>query len=62
MYAEGEPATCFFVLLEGTLSMHRQVENTEVETTRTNQRGVYSGATQSFVPGQRALPDHRCGR
>ena len=49
VYAEGDLATCFFVLLEGTLSMHRQVENTEVETTRTNQRGVYSGATQSFV-------------
>jgi signal transduction histidine kinase len=49
VYAEGEPATCFYVLLEGTLSMHRQVENTEVETTRTNQRGVYSGATQSFM-------------
>jgi signal transduction histidine kinase len=37
------------VLLSGTLSMHRQVENTEVETLRTNQRGVYSGATQAFV-------------
>jgi len=49
VYAEGEPATCFFVLLEGTLSMHRQVENTEVETVRTDQRGVYSGATQAFV-------------
>ncbi len=49
VYAEGDPATCFFVLLSGTLSMHRQVENTEVETLRTNQRGVYSGATQAFV-------------
>ena len=29
VYAEGDPATCFFVLLDGTLSMHRQVENTE---------------------------------
>jgi signal transduction histidine kinase len=53
VYSEGDPATCFYVLLEGTLSMHRKVENTEVETTRTNQRGVYSGATQSFVPGDR---------
>jgi signal transduction histidine kinase len=49
VYAEGDAATCFFVLLEGTLSMHRQVENTEVETVRTNQRGVYSGATQAFL-------------
>src|SRR5512133_345231 len=56
VYSEGEPATCFFVLLSGTLSMHRRVENTEVETGRTNQRGVYSGATQSFVRGMAELP------
>lgn len=49
IYREGEQATCFFVLLSGTLSMLRQVENTEVETVRTEQRGVYAGATQAFV-------------
>jgi signal transduction histidine kinase len=49
VYSAGEPATCFFVLLSGTLSMLRQVENTELETTRTDQRGVYAGATQAFV-------------
>ncbi len=49
IYTESEPATCFFVLLEGTVSMLRQVENTQVETIRTNQRGVYAGATQAFV-------------
>ena len=38
VYAEGAPATCFFVLLEGTMSMFRSVENTEVETVRTDQR------------------------
>ena len=36
--------------------MHRRVENTEVETARTNQRGVYTGATQSFVKGMAELP------
>jgi signal transduction histidine kinase len=56
VYTEGDPATCFFVLLSGTLSMHRRVESTEVETARTNQRGVYSGATQSFVKGMAELP------
>jgi signal transduction histidine kinase len=56
VYNEGDPATCFYVLLSGTLSMHRRVENTEVETGRTNQRGVYSGATQSFVKGMAELP------
>jgi signal transduction histidine kinase len=56
VFAEGDPATCFYVLLSGTLSMHRRVEDTEVETARTNQRGVYCGATQSFVKGMAELP------
>ncbi|HEU5483515.1 MAG TPA: ATP-binding protein [Microlunatus sp.] len=49
VYNEGEQATCFFVLLSGTISMHRRVENTDVEVNRTNQVGAYSGATQAFV-------------
>jgi signal transduction histidine kinase len=56
VFTEGDEATCFFVLLSGTLSLHRRVENTEVETARTNQRGVYTGATQSFVKGMAELP------
>ncbi len=49
VYAEGDDATCFFVLLFGTVSMTRRVEDTEVETGRTNQRGVYGGATLAFL-------------
>jgi signal transduction histidine kinase len=45
---EGEPAECFFVLLEGTLSMVRLVGGSEVETVRTSHRGVYSGAVQFY--------------
>src|SRR5215212_6216977 len=45
---EGEPAECFFVLLDGTMSMVRTVGGTEVETVRTSQRGVYSGAVQFY--------------
>jgi signal transduction histidine kinase len=45
---EGEPAECFFVLLEGTLSMVRVVGGSEVETVRTSHRGVYSGAVQFY--------------
>jgi signal transduction histidine kinase len=52
VYSEGDEATCFFVLLSGTVSMSRKVENTEVETGRTNQRGVYSGATVAFLRSQ----------
>jgi signal transduction histidine kinase len=45
---EGEPAECFFVLLEGTMTMARLVGGSEVETVRTSYRGVYSGAVQFY--------------
>lgn len=51
VYTEGDPATCFFVLLEGTLVMSRRVGNDDVETTRSSQRGVYAGAIQAYVSG-----------
>ena len=44
----GEPAECFFVLLEGTLSMVRLVGGSEVETVRSSYRGAYSGAVQFY--------------
>ncbi|HVW42662.1 MAG TPA: ATP-binding protein [Amycolatopsis sp.] len=46
--AEGEPATCFYVLLSGALRMTKNVGGSEVETTRSDQRGAYCGATQFF--------------
>jgi signal transduction histidine kinase len=46
---EGEPAEKFFVLLSGTISLSRRVGQDEVETTRTEQRGVYMGATQAYL-------------
>ncbi len=49
---EGEPAECFFVLLDGTMTMARRVGGSEVETVRTDSRGVYSGAVQ-FYAGDR---------
>jgi signal transduction histidine kinase len=54
VFRQGEPATCFFVLLEGTVVMRRRVEGSEVELSRTNQRGAYAGATQAWV---RSLAD-----
>ncbi|MEW2401184.1 ATP-binding protein [Streptomyces sp. NPDC046862] len=52
-YREGEPATCFYVLLEGTLVMSRRVGDDDVEISRTSQRGVYAGAMQAYL----AAPD-----
>jgi signal transduction histidine kinase len=49
VFTEGEPATCFFVLLGGTVSMSRLVHGDDVEVTRTNQRGVYAGAMQAYL-------------
>jgi signal transduction histidine kinase len=49
---EGEPAECFHVLLSGTLSMVRTVRGDEVETVRTDQRGVYSGAVRFYLDDQ----------
>jgi signal transduction histidine kinase len=49
IYTEGEPATCFYVLLAGTVVMTRRVAGDEVELTRSSQRGAYAGATASFT-------------
>ncbi|MBV9207910.1 MAG: cyclic nucleotide-binding domain-containing protein [Actinobacteria bacterium] len=49
MYAEGDPATCFYVLLEGTVVMSRRVGADEVEVGRTSQRGAYAGAWQAYM-------------
>ncbi|GHJ12823.1 ATP-binding protein [Micromonospora sp. AKA38] len=49
VYVEGEPASCFYVLLDGTVAMHQRVQGDEVEVSRTSQRGVYGGAMQAYV-------------
>ena len=49
VYTEGEAATCFYVLLEGTVVMSRRVGADDVEVNRTSQRGVYAGAFQAYL-------------
>ena len=49
LYAEGAPATCFYVLLEGTLVMSRRVGTDDIETGRTSERGVYAGAFMAYL-------------
>ncbi|WP_088318999.1 ATP-binding protein [Kineosporia sp. R_H_3] len=56
VYTQGDPATCFFVLLEGTVVMRRRVEDHEIEIIRTSQRGAYAGATQAYVRTPEPLP------
>ena len=49
VYAEGSPAECFYVLLEGTVVMSRRVGPDDVEVGRTSDRGVYSGAWLAYM-------------
>jgi CRP-like cAMP-binding protein len=49
---EGEPATCFYVLIEGELSMSKLSGGQDIETNRTSQRGVYCGAWSAFTAEQ----------
>jgi signal transduction histidine kinase len=49
VYREGEPATCFYVLIEGSVILYRRVGQDDVEFARTEQRGVYAGAWQAYL-------------
>jgi len=49
VYAEGDPATCFYVLIEGTVVMYRRVGGDDVEVNRTSGRGTYSGAFNAYI-------------
>jgi signal transduction histidine kinase len=49
VHREGDPASCFFVLIEGEVVLSRLVGADDVEVSRTSQRGVYGGAFQSYL-------------
>jgi signal transduction histidine kinase len=49
---EGDPATCFYVLIEGELVMSMRSGGVDIETGRTSQRGVYCGAWSAYIPGE----------
>src|ERR1700679_3864828 len=46
---EGEPATSFYVLLDGSVALFRRVGTDDVEINRTGARGVYGGAFQAYL-------------
>jgi signal transduction histidine kinase len=49
VYTEGDPATCFYVLVEGTVVTSRKVGGDDVEISRTSQKGVYGGAFNAYL-------------
>ena len=57
VYTEGDPATCFYVLLEGTLVLLRRVGSDDIEVSRTSDPGVYAGAFQAYL-GERASKNY----
>jgi signal transduction histidine kinase len=49
VYAEGDPATCLYVLLSGTIVLTRRIGGDDVEVNRTSNPGVYSGAFFAYL-------------
>jgi signal transduction histidine kinase len=49
VYTEGDPATAFYVLLDGTVVLSRRVGSDDIEAGRTSQRGVYAGAWLAYL-------------
>jgi signal transduction histidine kinase len=49
LYAEGDPAACFYILLEGTVVMSRRIGADEVEVNRSSSPGVYLGAFFAYL-------------
>jgi len=49
VYTEGDAATCFYVLLEGTVVLSRRVGADDVEVSRASNPGVYAGAFNAYL-------------
>ncbi|HTS97693.1 MAG TPA: ATP-binding protein [Streptosporangiaceae bacterium] len=49
VYREGDPATCFYVLMSGTVIMSRRVRQDDIEVNRTSGPGTYSGAFNAYI-------------
>ena len=49
VFAEGDPASHFYVLIEGAVVLSRKVSGDDVEISRTSQRGVYAGAFMAYL-------------
>jgi signal transduction histidine kinase len=49
VYQEGDAATCFYVLLSGTLVMTRRIGGDDIEVNRSSYRGSYCGAFRAYL-------------
>ncbi|NUS44649.1 MAG: histidine kinase [Mycobacteriaceae bacterium] len=49
VYREGEPATCFYVLMDGEVVLTKMSAGQEIETNRTDWVGAYAGAWGAYL-------------
>lgn len=52
LFAEGDPARCLYVLLEGEIALSKRSGGTDIEMLRSSQRGAYLGAWSAFLEGE----------
>jgi signal transduction histidine kinase len=52
VYAEGDPARSFYVLLEGGVVLSRRVGDDDIDVGVTSQPGVYAGAWRAYLGDQ----------
>jgi signal transduction histidine kinase len=52
LYREGEPATCFYVLLQGMVILLRRVGEDDIEVNRSSNPGTYAGAFNAYIDGE----------
>ncbi|WP_280397281.1 ATP-binding protein [Nocardia carnea] len=57
VYREGEPATCFYVLMDGEVRLTKLSGGREIEMVRTAHRGSYAGAWTAYL-GEHAEPEY----
>ncbi|MFR9750666.1 ATP-binding protein [Nocardia sp. 004] len=49
VFREGEPATYFYVLMDGEVVLTKQSSGAEIELVRTEHRGAYAGAWMAYL-------------
>ncbi|TCK00356.1 ATP-binding protein [Nocardia alba] len=57
VFREGDPATCFYVLIDGEVRLTKLSGGVDIEINRTDHRGVYAGAWMAYL-GERANQDY----
>jgi signal transduction histidine kinase len=49
VYAEGDPATCLYILLSGTVALYRRVGADDILVNQTSDMGAYGGAFFAYL-------------